>query len=62
MHFLEFIFFSSFGSSLSISISNFLFRYFIVILSTLEISSAVIIGFMFGSLPVSLFYNIFELH
>lgn len=52
-------FFSSFGSSLSISISNFLFRYFIVILSSLEVSSAVIIGFMFGSLPVSLFYNIF---
>ena len=52
-------FISSFGSSLSISISNFLFRYFIIILSTLETSSAVIIGFMFGSLPVSLFYNIF---
>ena len=33
--------------------------YFIIILSTLEVSSAVIIGFMFGSLPVSLFYNIF---
>ncbi len=57
--FLGVYFFSSFGSSLSISISNFLFRYFIVILSPLEISSAVIIGFMFGSLPVSLFYNIF---
>lgn len=57
--FLGIYFFSSFGSSLSISISNFLFRYFVVILSSLEISSAVIIGFMFGSLPVSLFYNIF---
>lgn len=52
-------FLSSFGSSLSISVSSFLFRYFIIILSSLEISSAVIIGFMFGSLPVSLFYNIF---
>ncbi len=51
--------FSSFGSSLAISASNFFFRFFVVILNKTEISSVLIIGFMFGSLPVSLFTNIF---
>ncbi len=51
--------FSSFGSSLAISASNFFFRFFVVILNNVEISSVLIIGFMFGSLPISLFTNIF---
>ena len=52
-------FISSFGSSLAISVSNFFFRYFIINLTNSEISSAVIIGYMFGSFPVSLFFHIF---
>lgn len=51
--------FSSFGSSLAIATSNFLFRFFIVILNSANLSSTLIVGFMFGSLPVSLFFHIF---
>ena len=50
---------SSLISSISFSVSNFLFRYFVIKLTSLDISSALIIGFMFGSFPVSLFFHIF---
>ena len=53
-------YFSSLGSSLTFSAANFLFRYFIIKLAaTNEISSQAILGFMFGSFPVSLFFHIF---
>lgn len=52
---------SSFGSSLSIGISNFFFRYFIIELAPVQTASTIIIGFMFGSLPLSLF-SIFLAH
>ena len=50
--------FSSYGSSLSIAISNFFFRFFLIKLLTEDLASTLIICFMIGSFPVSLFYQI----
>lgn len=50
--------FSSYGSSLSISISNFFFRYFLIKLLSEDVASTLIICFMVGSFPVSLFTQI----
>ena len=50
--------FSSYGSSLSIAVSNFFFRYFLIALVSEDIASTLIICFMAGSFPVSLFTQI----
>ena len=50
--------FSSYGSSLSIAVSNFFFRYLLIKLVSEDLSSALIICFMAGSFPVSLFTQI----
>lgn len=52
------VIFSSYGSSLSVAVSNFFFRYFLIKLFSEGISSTVIICFMVGSFPVSLFTQI----
>lgn len=50
--------FSSYGSSLSVAVSNFFFRYFLIKLVGEDLSSTLIICFMAGSFPVSMFTHI----
>ena len=55
---LNILIFSSYGSSLSIAVSNFFFRYFLIKLASEDLASTLIICFMVGSFPVSLFTQI----
>ena len=55
---INLLIFSSYGSSLSIAISNFFFRFFLIKLLTEDLASTLIICFMIGSFPVSLFSQI----
>ena len=55
---INLLIFSSYGSSLSIAISNFFFRFFLIKFLTEDLASTLIICFMIGSFPVSLFSQI----